>query len=139
MKERRKERRWRYQTPVLIQPQRGRRWYNGSMFNISRKGLYIETEFNGHCGQQISIFVEAPPQANGPILHRARIRWANEMAEAVVLYPYGCGVETDMTVDYSLDRTSLPIKPRSGNDRRSGRDRRRGPACRRKDFLVGSR
>ena len=138
MKERRTERRLRYQTPVLIQPRRAQRWYNGSMFNFSRKGMYIETEFSGRSGQQISIFVEAPPNATGPYLLQARIRWVKELADAVVLYPCGCGVETHMTVDYSLNRSSLPIQPRSGEDRRSGRDRRKGPTCRRKDLLVGT-
>ena len=139
MEERRKERRLRYQTPVLIQPQQEGKWYNGSMFNFSRKGMYIETEFDGRSGQKVSIFVEAPPNGTGPCLHRACIRWAQELAEAVVLYPYGCGAESVMTVDYSLARSSPPVQPRSGEDRRNGSDRRKGPACRRKDVLAGNR
>ena len=138
MEERRKERRLQYQTPVLVQPQRGRRWYNGSMFNFSRTGIYIETEFNGRPGQQVRIVVEAPPYGNGPCLHRARICWTQELTDAVVLYHHGCGVSYDMTVDYSLDGSSLPIKIRSGKDRRKGQDRRKGPACRRKDVLAGN-
>ena len=138
MKERRNERRMKFQTPVLIQPQRGRKWYNGSMFNFSRNGMYIETELNGRPGQKISIIVEAPPYGTGPYLHCARIRWVNELDDAVVLYRYGCGVAYDSTVDYSLNRSSLPIRPRSGKDRRSGRDRRKGPSSRRRDFLEGT-
>jgi hypothetical protein len=138
MEERRKERRLPYQTPVLIRPRQGRRWYNGSMFNFSRKGMYIESEFNGRPEQQISIVVETPPYGSGPYLHRACICWTKELTDPVVLYRHGFGVAHQTTVDYSLDRTALPIQIRSGKDRRSGRDRRTGPACRRKDILTGS-
>ena len=135
MEERRKEKRFSHQTPVLIRRPRQPRWYNGTMFNFSRRGMYIETELGGAPGEQISIMVENPPYGNGPYLHRARIRWAKELADAVVFYPYGFGVKYDVTVDYSLDRSSLPIQPRSGKDRRSGRDRRRGTDCRRRDVV----
>lgn len=135
MRERRTEKRLEYQTPVLIRPRQGRKWYHGSMFNWHQKGMYIETEFNGRSGQKVSILVEKPPNGNGPYLHRARIRWARELTDAVVFYHHGCGVAYDATVDYSLDRSALPIKIRSGKDRRSGRDRRKGIRCRRKDIL----
>lgn len=138
MGERRKERRLAYQTPLLLRPLRGRKWYNGSMFNFSRKGMYIETEFNGRPEQQISIVVEKPPYGGGPNLHSARIRWTKELTDAVVLYRHGCGVFYDTTVDYSLDRSALPIRIRSGKDRRSGQDRRKGPACRRRGALAGN-
>lgn len=136
MEEKRKEQRMAYQTPVLIRPQRGRKWYNGSMFNFSPKGMYIETEFNGRSGQNISILVEKPPDGKGPYLHQARIRWIRELTDAVVLYRYGCGADYDLVVDYSLDRSSLPIQSRSGKDRRSGRDRRKGGGCRRNNVLT---
>ncbi|KPJ78825.1 MAG: hypothetical protein AMJ54_01705 [Deltaproteobacteria bacterium SG8_13] len=139
MEERRKEQRLRYQAPVLIQPQRGKRWYNGSIFNFSRRGMYIETEFNGRSGQKLSILVQKPPYGSGPYLHRARIRWAKELPDAVVLYRYGCGVDYYMTVDYSLDSSSLPIQPRSGEDRRSGRDRRKAEESRRRDVFTDGR
>ena len=136
MQERRKEKRLPYQTPVLIQPKRASKWYNGSMFNFSSKGMYIETEFSGRFGQQLSILVEEPPYGNGLFLHRARIRWTVELLDAVVLYRYGCGVHYFMTVDYSKDRSSLPIQIRSGNDRRSGSDRRKGDGCRRIELFT---
>ena len=139
MKERRKEERLSYQTPVLVRPHRGRKWYHGTMFNFNRKGIYVETEFNGRPGQLIYVVVEAPPYGSGPYLHRARICWTKELTDAVVLYRYGYGVHYDTTVDYSLDRSSLPIRPRSGKDRRSGRDRRKGPACRRRDVIACNR
>ena len=137
MQERRKEKRLPYQIPVLIQPKRVSRWYNGSMYNFSNKGMYIETEFSGRIGQQLSILVEEPPYGNGPYMHRARIQWTTELLDAVVLYRYGCGVHYFMTVDYSKDRSSLPIQIRSGQDRRSGSDRRKGDGCRRKERLTG--
>ena len=137
MQERRKEKRLSYQAPVLIQPKQGSRWYNGSMFNFSSKGMYIETEFSGRFGQELSILVEEPPYGNGPYLHRARIRWTAELLDAVVLYRYGCGMNYFITVDYSKDRSSLPIQIRSGEDRRSGSDRRKGDDCRRKELLTG--
>ena len=138
MGERRKERRFSHQAPVLIQPEQSRKWYNGAMFNFSRKGMYIETNFNGRKGEQVAIMVEQPPYGNGPYLHRARIRWAEELTDAVVFYRYSCGVDCDMTVDYSLDRSALPIQLRSGTDRRSGRDRRKGSSCRRREVLAGT-
>jgi len=136
MQERRKEKRFGHQTPVLIRHPQRHSWYKGTMFNFSRKGMYIESEFNGRPGEKISIMVEDPPYGNGPYLHRAHIRWVKELADAVVFYPYGFGVKYGVTVDYSLDRTCLPIQPRSGKDRRSGRDRRKGADCRRRDVLA---
>ncbi len=136
MEEKRRKRRFRCQTPVLVTHRQGKKWFNGAMFNFSRKGMYIETECNCRPGEVISIVVEEPPYGNGPCLHKARIRWVRELSDAVVFYRYGCGVGYNKTVDYSLNRSSLPIQPRSGNDRRSGRDRRKGAGCRRRDVLA---
>lgn len=102
------------------------------MFNFSRQGMYIETDVDCLPGEDIDIVVEDPPYASGPCLHRAEIMWSKELFDPVVFYRFSAGAKFDLTINYSLDRSNLPVKKRSGEDRRSGRDRRNGHRTRRK-------
>lgn len=131
-KEQRHCRRFEHETPIIIQTQNNG-CHSGRMFNFCKDGMYIETDMECCPGQEVAIVVEDPPYGRGPFLHRAQIRWSRELTEAVEFYRFGCGAQWDVTVDYSLNRSKLPFRRRSGHDRRSGKDRRSGLNCRRND------
>ena len=130
-KENRNHKRFDHETPIVIQTEMSNDCHGGHMFNFSREGIYFESDFECNPGDEIEIVVEDPPYGHGPYLHKAVVKWAKELNEAVVLYRFGCGTQYQATIDYSIDRSRLPIKMRSGEDRRSGRDRRSGESRRR--------
>ena len=134
--EKRHARRFEHETPIIIKAHRTENCYGGLMYNFSKKGMYIETDFECQPGEAISIVVEDPPYGSGPYLHQARVKWSKELSEAVVFYRFACGAKYDLTVDYSLDRSDLPFKKRKGKDRRTGRDRRGGETERRQDLFA---
>jgi len=134
--EKRHNRRFEHETPIIIKAHRTKNCFSGRMYNFSKKGMYIETDVECRPGEEISIVVEDPPYGSGPYLHQARVKWSKELSEAVVFYRFACGAKYDLTVDYSLNRSGLPVKKRTGNDRRSGHDRRGGESDRRRDLYV---
>jgi len=131
--EKRDEPRYAHETPVIINSHRTENSYSGRMYNFSKKGMYIETDLECRPGDAISIVVEDPPDGSGPYLHETRVTWSEEIFEPVVFYRFACGAKIVRTVDYSHDRSNLPFKKRTGEDRRSGDDRRDGKSDRRKD------
>lgn len=135
-KEKRRDRRFEHETPIIVKEHRTENCYGGRMYNFSKKGMYIETDFECRPGEEISIVVEDPPYGSGPYLHQAQVKWSKELPEAVVFYRFACGTKYDLTVDYSLNRSDLPFKKRTGKDRRSGHDRRAGERDRRQDLYT---
>jgi hypothetical protein len=135
-KENRLHRRFEHEAQIIVQSRRTRGdCFSGRMYNFSKDGLYIETDFAGKPGDEITIMVENPPYGSGPYLHRAEVKWSAELPDAMVFYRYGMGAQYDLTVDYSLHRSELPFKKRSGEDRRTGQDRRSGSKRRKQDLL----
>ena len=136
--EKRNELRYAHETSIIINVHRTENSHSGRMYNFSKKGMYIETDFECRPGDEISIVVEDPPEGSGPYLHETQVKWSKELSESVVFYRFACGTKIVRTVDYSHDRRALPFKKRTGEDRRSGNDRRDGKNDRRQDSFYGS-
>ena len=131
--EKRNDPRYAYETPVIINARRTKNSYSGRLYNFSKKGMYIETDFECRAGDKISIFIQNPPDGSGPYAHEAKVTWSKKISEPVVLYRFACGAKIVRTVDYSRNRKDPPFKKRSGDNRRSGDDRRGGTCDRRQD------
>ncbi len=87
--------RFNYETPVSIEDCRTGRYYDGSIYNYSLGGMYVELDNFLQPGSEIRIVVEKPKNSSLPECCQAKIIWCREITGAVVLYNYGAGVQYD--------------------------------------------
>ncbi len=83
--------------PVVIQDRRTGEYYDGSIYNYSRGGMYIELDYPLSPGCWVDIVMDTKTGAlpRGETC-RARVVWCDEIHGAVVLYNYGIGVQYDL-------------------------------------------
>ncbi len=93
--------RFSLEAPVNIQNCRSGEYHDGSIYNYSRGGMYIELDYPLAVGSQIHIVMEKPGDLPRGETCRARVIWCEEIPGAVVLYNYGIGVQYDLTVKSS--------------------------------------
>ena len=72
-------------------------YYEGSMYNYSRGGMYVEMDYILEPGSVIRIVAEKVQDSFCPDSCQAKIVWCKEIPGAVVLYNYGIGVQYDPT------------------------------------------
>jgi hypothetical protein len=97
--EKRASERFNHEAPVIIENCRTGEYYDGSIYNYSRGGMYVELDYFLKTGSKIRIVVEKATNAPYPESCQARIIWCREIPGAVVLYNYGVGVQYDPTVE----------------------------------------
>jgi len=85
---------------VIIEDFKSGDLYEGSMFNYSRGGMYVELDFPIQPGSKLRISAEREKSSFRPESCLANVIWCNEVPGAVVMYNYGVGVQCD-----------LPFKP----------------------------
>jgi len=90
--------RYNCETPVIIEECETGQLYDGSIYNYSRKGMYLELDHQLNPGAEIRIEMEKSGIPSFPESCRARVIWCEEIPGAVVLYNYGIGVQHDLTV-----------------------------------------
>ena len=90
--------RFNLDAPVVLQDYRTGGYYDGSIYNYSRGGMYIELDYPLNPGDWIHILMEKTDAFPHGDTCRARIVWCKEIHGAVVLYNYGIGVEYDPEV-----------------------------------------
>ena len=93
--------RFHLEAPVSIQNCRSGEYYDGSIYNYSRGGMYIELDYPLAAGSKIDIVMEKPGDSSSEETCRARVIWCEEIPGAVVLYNYGIGVQYDLAVKSS--------------------------------------
>ena len=69
------------------------RYYDGKMFNYSRGGMYLESNFAPGIGTEVFIGVENSPYTSGHDVYRAKIVWHARLKASKSLYLYGIGVK----------------------------------------------
>ena len=84
--------------PVIIENCQTGAYYDGSMYNYSRGGMYVEMDFPLKPGSVIRIAVEKAKDSSRPNSCQAKTVWYKEIPGAVVLYNYGIGIQYDSTV-----------------------------------------
>jgi hypothetical protein len=101
LNDQRRTERFNCEAPVVIEYcQTGER-YDGSMYNYSRGGMYVELDFPLKAGSEVRILIESGESATSPESSVAKTVWCKEIPGAVVLYDYGIGVQYDLDVNYS--------------------------------------
>ncbi len=86
------------EVPVIIENCQTGEYYDGSMYNYSRGGMYVELDFPFEPGSEIRIVVEKHKDSSRPNSCQAKIVWCEEIPGTVVLYNYGIGVQYYPTI-----------------------------------------
>jgi hypothetical protein len=93
--------RFNCEAPVVIENCRTGEHYDGSMYNYSRGGMYVELDYPLKPGSEVRILIEKAKNTINPESCQAKIVWCKEIPGAVVLYDFGIGVRYDLDVNYS--------------------------------------
>ena len=87
--------------PVVIENCATGVLYDGSMYNYSREGMYIELDYPLRPGSKIRISGEKAKHFSRAESCQAKVIWCEEIQGAVVLYSYGLGILIDRKVKFS--------------------------------------
>lgn len=90
--------RFNCEAPVIIENCDTGAYYDGSMYNYSRGGMYVELDHRLVPGSEIRILIEESNSSSRSDSCLAQVIWCEEIPGAVVLYNYGIGVQYDLTV-----------------------------------------
>jgi len=93
--------RFNCEAPVVIENCQTGDHYDGSMYNYSRGGMYVELDYPLKPGSEVRILIEKAKNTTSPESCQAKIVWCKEIPGAVVLYDFGIGVRYDLDVNYS--------------------------------------
>ncbi len=85
--------RFQSEASVLLEDFRTRYHYNGTMYNFSDHGGYVESLYAPRPGRKIHIKVDGVPDVIAPHVYLAEIRWRKPLAENPHSYTYGVGVK----------------------------------------------
>lgn len=96
-KEHRSSERFNHEAPVVIENCQTGQFYDGSMYNYSRGGMYVELDKFLKPGTIIRIVVEKVENTSQEEFCQAKIIWCREITGAVVLYNYGAGIQYNST------------------------------------------
>ena len=89
----RRSERFYFETPILLGDNRTGFHYNGTMFNHSQYGMYIETDYAPRPSRKIRIKVNNLPDAAAPNKYLAEVRWRQPLSKIASPYSYGIGVK----------------------------------------------
>ncbi len=81
--------------PVIIENCQTGEHHDGSLYNFSRGGMYLEMDFPLKPESEIRIVVEKSEVLSHRDSCQAKVIWCKEVPGAVVLYTYGFGVRYD--------------------------------------------
>jgi len=87
--------RFHFETPVLVEDNRTGYRYDGRMFNYSRSGMYLETDYAPRPSRKIRINVNSLPSQTSPRSYLAEVRWRQPISGKASSYAYGMGVKYD--------------------------------------------
>lgn len=93
--------RFNFEAPVVIEDAQTGEQHDGSMYNYSRGGMYIELDYPLKPGSKIRILMENVKNIVHSESCLAKTVWCKEIPGAVVLYDYGMGVRYDLDVNES--------------------------------------
>ena len=82
-----------YEAPVTVENCDNGEYFYGRMYNYSLGGMYFETDYPLPSGAEIRVAIRKSKNGPGFDHFRAKVKWCEEIPEAVVLYNYGVGVQ----------------------------------------------
>jgi hypothetical protein len=90
--EKRIGKRFDHESMVMVEePDKGYH-VHGTMFNFSKDGMYLETDFVCQPGTKIWIQMSSPPAKALPKILLGEVRWHRQLFEDESDYAYGLGV-----------------------------------------------
>ena len=81
------------ETSVLVEDNRTGYRYDGTMFNYSKSGMYLETDYAPRPSRKIRIKVNNLPDFPSPRKYAAEVRWRQPLTAKASAYSYGIGVK----------------------------------------------
>ena len=93
--------RFNCEAPVVMEDFHTGQRHDGSMYNYSRGGMYIELDYPLKPGSKVRILIENGKAGGHSESCVAKTVWCKEIPGAVVLYDYGIGVRYDLDVNAS--------------------------------------
>ena len=85
--------RFYFETPVLVEDNRTGYRYDGTMFNHSKSGMYLETDYAPRPSRKIRINVNNLPYSPSPRSYLAEVRWRQPLLKKGSAYSFGIGVK----------------------------------------------
>jgi hypothetical protein len=81
-----------YEAPVMLEDFRTGFLYNGTIYNYSDCGLYIETDYAPRPRRKIRITITGLPNVSSAQVHLAEVRWRTCLREDCSPYSFGMGI-----------------------------------------------
>lgn len=91
----RRSERFYFETPVLVKDNRTGYRYDGTMFNYSKTGMYLETDYAPRPSRKIKIDIKNLPNSSSPRSYLAEVRWRRPSPDKGSSYSFGMGVKYD--------------------------------------------
>jgi hypothetical protein len=85
--------RFYFETPVLLEDNRTGFHYDGLLFNYSKSGMYLETDYAPRPSRKIRIKINNLPDTSAPKKYLAEVRWRQPLFDKKSSYSYGIGVK----------------------------------------------
>ena len=68
-------------TPVLVEDKRTGYRYEGTMFNYSKSGMYLESDYAPRPSRKIGIKIKSLPDSPSPRSYLAEVRWRQPLSK----------------------------------------------------------
>ena len=85
--------RFYFETPVSVEDNRTGYRYDGTMFNYSKSGMYLESDYAPRPSRKIRLKVNNSPDSPSPRKYFAEVRWRQPLSKKASPYSYGIGVK----------------------------------------------
>ena len=79
--------------PVSVEDKRTGYRYDGTMFNYSKSGMYLESNYAPRPSRKIRIKVNGLSDLPSPQKYFAEVRWRQPLTKQASAYSYGIGVK----------------------------------------------
>ena len=82
-----------FETPVLVEDARTGYRYDGTVFNHSNSGMYLETDYAPRPGRKIRLKVKSLSGFSSSRSYNAEVRWRQPLMKKASTYAFGIGVK----------------------------------------------
>ena len=89
----RNSQRFEVQASVILEDFRTGFYYNGTIYNYSADGVYLESDYAPRPGRKMRVKVNGARDIFDTELYLAEIRWRQALADDTSDYSYGIGMQ----------------------------------------------
>ncbi len=90
---RRTGQRFQSEAPIMLEDFRTGFNYDGTLYNYSAEGAYVESSYAPRPGRKLHIKIDGLPDVLPPHNNLAEVRWRKPLPENPDAYTYGVGVK----------------------------------------------